>query len=124
MLATLLFSIGGLIVFIIVVVVGPILKSILRKKENSTSSPSSPKNHAKRNRARAQRKNRDQVNNQGQSQDPVFARQAFSPSAPPVEEQKPIIAIDDDIQESEYSLKNLDDAKRAVVYSEILKPKF
>lgn len=40
------------------------------------------------------------------------------------DEMKRMGALDDKSQESEYSLENPDDAKRAIIYSEILKPKF
>lgn len=36
----------------------------------------------------------------------------------------PIIASEIDMPSSEYSLENPDDAKRAIIYSEIFKPKF
>lgn len=40
------------------------------------------------------------------------------------DEMKRMGALDDKSQESEYSLENPDEAKRAIIYSEILKPKF
>lgn len=45
-------------------------------------------------------------------------------NASAAKDRKPMAAVDDSITESEYSLKNLDDAKRAIVYSEILKRKY
>ena len=119
MLATLLLSFAGLIVFIIVAVVCPFLKHVNKRKNNNAKS-SSPKKRAPRNRARAQRQSHDHVYEQG----PTPVSQAASPSAPSAEEQTPMAAIQEDIRESEYSLKNLDDAKKAIVYSEILKQKF
>lgn len=40
------------------------------------------------------------------------------------EEMKRMSVLDDKSPKSEYSLENPDEAKRAIIYSEILKPKF
>jgi len=46
------------------------------------------------------------------------------PTKPAAEPAKPAVPVIDDTQESEYSLNDPEAAKRAIIYSEILKPKF
>lgn len=120
MIASVLLSVSGLVVAIIAFVVASVI-SARKKAKNKMASSGKLQSQEPFDNATVMEDDLSSYSGGDNASGPVFQPQ----TKPAVEkEEQPVAPVAEEVPEPEYSLRDIDDAKRAIIYSEILKPKF